>query len=411
MKRLLFLISMIITCASYSNADEIVVPDIVIPKGSTATLDIQLNNNQQIRTEVQFLITLPEGITLVHKSSKLGERFNGMAVAPGDVSEGNNQWTVMISAAGATNDPIPEKSGTLVTVDLLADDSIEEGTELNGCLEVTDMNLASGGSIVGDIQSLVNFKITIGQPDDGRLKFYETSTTLPPYTAGEKANVTMHRTIKANQWSTICLPFNLTKDQIDEVFGSNAKFATWSKWEVVYEDDNETPKAISIDFTELSDRTLSRQGIVAGKPYLIKTQKDIESFELDGVVLGSTTPTEQSMFDSEPYYNGVLYGTFVKKTVPDNGLFISNNQFWYSTGKTSIKAFRCWFELEAVLNHSEAESRISMNFLDDNSSNINEINSRDSETGYPVYDIMGRKVYSQLKKGLYIENRKKKIVK
>ena len=57
------------------------------------------------------------------------------------------------------------------------------------------------------------FTVTIGEPDDGRIKFNETSTTLPAYTAGEKGNVTMKRTIKANQWSTIVLPFTLTKSK------------------------------------------------------------------------------------------------------------------------------------------------------------------------------------------------------
>ena len=37
--------------------------------------------------------------------------------------------------------------------------------------------------------------ITISEPADGRLHFDETSTVLPDYTAGEKADVTMKRTI------------------------------------------------------------------------------------------------------------------------------------------------------------------------------------------------------------------------
>ena len=47
-----------------------------------------------------------------------------------------------------------------------------------------------------------------------------------------------------------------------------------------------------------------------------------------------------------------MTGTLVKTTIPADGLFLSDNKFYYSAGKTNIKAFRCWFELDAVLDKS-----------------------------------------------------------
>jgi len=80
MKRLLIMMSMLVACVGYARADEIVVPDVIIPKGGTATLDIQLNNEQVLSPVFEFYLRLPEGITVVDKSERLGGRFDGTSV-------------------------------------------------------------------------------------------------------------------------------------------------------------------------------------------------------------------------------------------------------------------------------------------------------------------------------------------
>ena len=78
----------------------------------------------------------------------------------------------------------------------------------------------------------VDITLTIGEPDDGRIKFDENATKLPSYTAGEKGNVSMRRTVKAGQWSTIVLPFTLTKAKAEAAFGSDVQLAEFSGFEV-----------------------------------------------------------------------------------------------------------------------------------------------------------------------------------
>lgn len=403
MKRLLFLISMLMTCVGYINADEIFVPEIVIPKGGTAALDIQLNNERQIRTEVQFLVTLPEGITLVHNSSKIGERFNGMAVAPGDTPEGNNQWTVMISAAGATDAPIPGNSGTLVAVDLLADESIEKGTELNGYLEVTDMNLISGGSIVDDIQSKVNFKITIGEPSDGRTILDETSTTAP--VTATDVDVRVKRTVAADKWSTICLPFSMTETQTKEAFGNDVLLADFTGVETTKTgDDNIT--GIKVNFSNASE-------IEANHPYLIKVSEAISEFTVEGV---DVAPEEIPSVDRDEksvkvgkntflLYNSFI-GTYVAETtIPEMTLFLSDNKFWYSTGMTKTKGFRAYFDFYDVLTDVQgADVRIFVS-IDDEETKVEGLSA--SDTQETIYDLGGRKLDDVPQKGVYIVNGKK----
>lgn len=87
---------------------------------------------------------------------------------------------------------------------------------------------------------------------------------------------------------------------------------------------------------------------------------------------------------------GLLTGTLEKSVIPADGLFVSDNKFWYFTGKTNVKAFRCWFELGAVLDkETDFGSRVMLNFLDDEASSISEElkAKREEFATTPVYDL------------------------
>jgi hypothetical protein len=72
----------------------------------------------------------------------------------------------------------------------------------------------------------------------GRTFLSETDTELPADETG--ANVTVTRTIKADEWSTFCLPFAMTEEQVKTVFGQDVQLADFTGCEVTYEDDGES---------------------------------------------------------------------------------------------------------------------------------------------------------------------------
>lgn len=147
-----------------------------------------------------------------------------------------------------------------------------------------------------------------------------------------------------------------------------------------------------------------------GDPYLIKTSKDITSFEADDVTLCRDL-TEVTVSD-EHDTPGKLKGTFVKSVIPEDGLFISEDKFWYSTGKTNVKAFRCWFELGAVLDkETDFSSRIYFNLYDE-LTGIDNIKYGLWSMDNAIYDLQGRKnTNEKLRKGIYIKRGKKVIIK
>lgn len=295
------------------------------------------------------------------------------------------------------------KGTTAELVIPIAETTAAVGTELT--LKFTGITFIQTSGAKDELAD-VTVTVTIGEPDDGRIKFYENSTKLPNYTAGETANVEVFRTIKANEWSTLVLPFTLTKAKAENAFGKDVQFAKFTGFEVDYGDDEENviPLGISISLEEYTIPT--RGGLTGGTPVLIKTSKDIESFKIDEVKLFDAVKDVEVIDEYET--DGKLTGTLTKTVIPADGLFISDNKFWYSTGKTNIKAFRCWFELGAVLDKETAWSRIALHF-NDTPTNISEIGSRDSKDGR-YYDLQGRSVVKPVR-GLYIRDGKKEIVK
>jgi len=246
-----------------------------------------------------------------------------------------------------------------------------------------------------------------------RISFDETAEELPSFTAGTKANVSMTRTIKANQWSTIVLPFTLTKAKAEAAFGSDVQLAEFSGFTVDYGEDEEnvTPLNIVVNFSTYT--MTAKKSMTGGKPFLIKTSSEITSFEADDVTMaGSITDVQKT---DEYDTAGKFTGSFVKTKVPADGLFISDNKFWYSTGATNIKAFRGWFELGAVLD-KETDFGAKVFFsIDDEPTSVDGVSVVPTRHG-DIYTIEGQYVgrdipTERLKKGIYIVHGKKVVVK
>ena len=250
---------------------------------------------------------------------------------------------------------------------------------------------------------LLESTVTITEAGDDYIKFNEDSSTLPAYTAGEKGNVRMTRNIKANTWSTIVLPFTLSKAKAESVFGSDVQLAEFDGFETTYDDEDvPIPSSLTIKFKTY--QLANTKPVKGGKPFLIKTSKDITKIEATECTLAdAVTPTNGS--DPEYELAGKFTGSLVKTKVPEDGLFLSDNKFWYSTGKTNIKAFRGWFELGAVLD-KETDFEVKMLVMVDDDPTMVEGISTDVPQG-AIYDLSGRKLEKVPQKGIYLINGKK----
>ena len=218
----------------------------------------------------------------------------------------------------------------------------------------------------------------------------ENQEFIAPTTDIEHARVRLNRVLKPDQWNTFCIPFdhplsypfnNVQLCEYDMSEGTMMKFK----------------EATSIE---------------AGKPYLIKPKKrDIYNPEFDDVTLSATSANS---IEDGGY---AFIGTYnAKKLATDKTeLFLTNSgQLAYPSSESvaTIKGMRAFFQVPAG-----ADACL---FIDDEATPIGEIinGQRSMANNQNWYDLQGRKMLNDqssmvngLKKGIYITNGKKLLVK
>lgn len=411
-KNLLFVLGLLASMSSMAE-DKLTVEAVTIPQGGSAEMSVVLENPDTKFAGFQFELTLPTGVDIAKEDDEaiigIGDRLSGTSfknftITATPIKSDDESQTYQILGYQTVTAAFPETTGCIMTVMLKANSDLAIGTKLTATL--TKVQLSDPESVSYDLAD-VPFDIIIDEPG---LKFDENSSKLPLFKGGDKADITMIRTINPDEWSTIVLPFNLTKTNAEAAFGEDVKFAKFNGFVVNYGDDesNVTPLDITINLTEYS--IPARGSLPGGTPVLIKTSKKVEKFSLKGVTLVSTVTDEVKDEGTETGLKGKLTGTFVKTTIPEDGLFISNKKFWYSTGLTNVKAFRCWFDLDAVLDkETDFGARVTMLFDDNEASGINDMMGGQYTEG-KYYDLQGRPVQKPAN-GIYIKDGKKVVVK
>ena len=388
MRKVFLSLLLMFTIHGASVAQTLTVEDVEALPGTTGKYVLKINVGDGEYTGFQFDIQYPATgfSTPSTGKSTVNASWIGGSINPGDLTDGKGR----VSALSMSNDLIPAGDIEIGTVSFnVADDvSLDE-------YEVTISNFEFLSGTTRTPVSDVTFKVKVVNALTVILD--DTSTTLPENATG--VNVVVKRTIKANDWSTICLPFEMSEEQVKAAFGNDVELADFTSWSSE-EDDDGNIVSINIDFTDVTE-------IEANHPYIIKVTETISKFNVDGVDIEvDEEPVVQ--VGKKKAERGYFTGCYVANTeVPENNLFLSENKFWYSKGLTKMKAFRGFFELADVLTAVEgADSRISMSF-DNQAEGIKETSSLKSQSSN-LYDLQGRRVVKP-GKGLYIQNGRKVI--
>ena len=352
--------------------------------GQETTVPLYLKTKWAIQG-VQLDWDLPEGISVV-KGTPNAERYNpnasGIVFAPNDVR---------LAATVLHADGFYAGDDVLGTVTFNVDKSVAAGEY---AITIHDCKIA--GVITDGSEEVEDFyldpivcKFTVSDA----LDLYDTATELPA--AAEDVNVVVHRTIKGGEWSTICLPFDMDKNQIAAAFGS-AQIADFESW-ASEGDDTYDIASIEIQFASVT-------AMEANHPYIIKVASDIDQFRVDGVTIA---PDDAEWVVGKGKTKGTFYGTYTVTDVPEENLFLSGNKFWYSTGETQIKGFRGYFELKDVLDAYYEATEVKINMSVDGTTAISNIDLTKSNNIFNVNGIKMGNDMNRLNKGIYIVNGKK----
>lgn len=205
---------------------------------------------------------------------------------------------------------------------------------------------------------------------------------------GKTVDVKLTRSLKAGLWNTICLPFDVTAEQIKNILKAEGMVRE-------YADDDATAQTITFKKVE--------GNMKAGEPYLIKPTEDITSLAFEGVTITAI----------EGNIQGKAYGicgTLGKYTMKTDGteLFLNAaGKFVAPAAATNtMKGFRAYF----MVPSGASAAAININ-IDGETTGINNIETNATVNG-KVYNLNGQYVGNSLnglKKGIYVVNGKKVI--
>ena len=375
-----------------ASAQTVSVADVEALPGETVAFTVDLNGGKaDTYIAMQFDVQFPEtGFTTTGDYSVSPLWKNATSVV-GSV-DNHGVATIPVSSTEAISAADVEG---LLTVAFAVDSNVPLGD-----YEVTLKNIWFGyGTSSKDYLEDVTFTVHI--VDVRTVVLDENSTTAPE--AAEAVNVHVLRSINANVWSTICLPFEMTEAQTQEAFGSDVQLGDFTGYETE-EDDNENIVGIKVNFESAS-------AIEANHPYIIKVSAPVTEFTVEGVdIAPEEEPTKAAVKRTKKQWSEMIGTYAAETTVEEQMLVLSGGKFWYSVGLTKMKAFRAYFDFYDVLTEVEDASVKVLIDLDDEETGLDGIASPQSENGR-WFDISGRNVAKPSQRGIYIQKGKKILVK
>lgn len=193
------------------------------------------------------------------------------------------------------------------------------------------------------------------------------------------ADVTLKRSIVADVWNTLALPFDMTNEEVEAVFGTGAQVAVFSNTE-----------GVNVNF----DTTLD--GIKANTPVLLKADAATE-FSFNGYTLVVGEPkaagTEYDFVGSYDATYNLLEGEYM----------LNGSKFWKEEGDGYyIKGFRAYLKAKAP---SAAKS---LSLVIDGQTTGLKLNTVTGDVEGETYNIAGQKV-TDTYKGIVIKNGRKTV--
>jgi len=312
-------------------------------------------------------------------------------------------------------------------------------------VEVTGNNVQSGDIVAFDDFKIQYSGVNLIVLDEDRSDREYIEKQVDATTA---RTLVMQRAFKENQWNSIIFPFDLTGDQVEKAFGSNAKVSKFKGPSAVKE------TLIEFESVALGAANKHNKVIEAGKLYLIYPAKTFENTTEEKIftVISPTTGKQEISVTGtyftipnvnldtapsadnieEPYKHSTFgatslryRGTYVNHTnaiIPANSFVLNKDGYWYRTSKAhTVKGFRCWIEpinptASAIKRLNISIDGVLLNGTSDTLTGIEELElSNDANKNSNIYDAYGRVIGNTAEglskdfKGVYIINGKKYV--
>ena len=233
---------------------------------------------------------------------------------------------------------------------------------------------------------------------DTKLELQEenVNTTVLEDWDGYEADITLKRTLIAGSWNTLAVPFNVSSDMLaylTSTYGMSVKQLS----------------SVDVDGEHITLNFENATEMVAGTPYLVKVTSD---FDFSAQALPNVEVSKELHPVTSTYIDFIptLGKTTIDGVDKENVLFLAaENTLKHPVEIPAyMKGFRAYFQLKGEAAGARA---FSLNFGDGETTGVTDVRSKMVDVRGDYFDLQGRKVENTAKKGIYIQNGRKVVIK
>lgn len=368
-------------------------------KPATTSYELNVINSNEDYEEkyVEFVSGTDKGTTGTTAGGFISDEISkdGVKVHCSRASFANNPYRFN----GSSTSTISVEKGNIVRIEIVGDGLTKLEKNGEGEYDITNNNIVWTGSAksvsfknnkdMANYAAVTNIRVYVEYPNVKTFEYNENEANN--IEAWEISDITLNRTLVANKWNTLCVPFAISEEEIKANFGEGTLV--------------EKLDAVNGNTVNFADAT----SIEAGVPYLIKPTVAGTTYTFNGKDVIADAPKTEG--NADVTFQGIYSPTDItnKGTVKAAGVTEGGKVLFVNAG-SKTKAFRCFFTISDNASITPAMLKVSIKGVETAINSI--VMGNSNATDNAVYNLQGQRVNgNSLAKGIYIKNGKKFAVK
>lgn len=368
-------------------------------KPATTSYELNVINSNEDYEEryVEFVSGTDKGTTGTTAGGFISDEISkdGVKVHCSRASFANNPYRFN----GSSTSTISVEKGNIVRIEIVGDGLTKLEKNGEGEYNITNNNIVWTGSAksvsfknnkdMANYAAATNIRVYVEYPNVKTFEYNENEANN--IEAWEISDITLNRTLVANKWNTLCVPFAISEEEIKANFGEGTLV--------------EKLDAVNGNTVNFADAT----SIEPGVPYLIKPTVAGTTYTFNGKEVSADAPKAEG--NADVTFQGIYSPTDITNngTVKAAGVTEGGKVLFVNAG-SKTKAFRCFFTISDNTSITPAMLKVSIKGVETAINSIVMDNS--NATDNAIYNLQGQRVNgNSLTKGIYIKNGKKFAVK
>ena len=367
------------------------------PATTSYELNVINSNEDYEERHVEFVSGTDNGTTGDFAGGFISDEINkdGVKVYCSRASFASNPYRFN----GTSTSTISVEKGNIVRIEIVGDGLTKLVKNGEGEYNITNNNIVWTGSAksvsfknnkdLANYAAVTNIRVYVEYPNVKTFVYNENEANN--IEAWEISDITLNRTLVADKWNTLCVPFAISEEEIKANFGKGTLVEKFD--------------AVNGNTVNFADAT----SIEAGMPYLIKPTVAGTTYTFNGKEVSADAPKTEG--NADVTFQGIYSPTDItnNSTVKAAGVTEGGKVLFVNPG-SQTKAFRCFFTISDNASITPAMLKISIKGVETAINSIVMDNS--NATDNAVYNLQGQRVNgNSLTKGIYIKNGKKFAVK